>query len=717
MACLFFQIDGEYFYKVNIMSDLITAPKMVIMSGIASHQQNLKSVLAQNGLEVVDVLPPKQEILLNLKADQIDIVLLDLSDDASFDIIEYTDQCAVPVLFDDCLEQVNDTWIKKLIHKIYESIPNGKFQPALDAMIDSPSEQSLEINYDKTQPLEQPLGELLIQSGKLNLDDLNQALSQQQSAEDAERIGQILNQQGLISEKDVALALSKQLAIPLVRPIDYPDTPILEEEISVRFLKEHQAMPLLEKNNGLIVAMVNPSDDYTKQALEMLSGQTVIPCVAVASEFNDAFETLYGSGKSIMDSIVEDMGQSDEFSEEDDVEQLKDMASEAPIIRLVSLLIHNAIEARASDIHIEPFENALKVRYRIDGVLQDVEAPPSHSCAAVISRIKIMAKLNIAERRLPQDGRIKLKVEGKEVDLRVSTAPTMHGESVVMRILVSDNVVHDFASLGFIDKPLDDFKHCLFQPHGILLVTGPTGSGKTTTLYTALNQLNTPGRKIITVEDPVEYQLEGINQIQVKPQIGLNFADALRSIVRQDPDVIMIGEMRDVETAKIAIQSALTGHMVLSTLHTNDAPSSLTRLMDMGVDDYLVTTAISGVLAQRLVRRLCEHCRQPYQASQSQIDEWKLDQLSNNSKIQLYRAVGCEQCHQTGYSGRLCVMQMMLMNEDVRRLVMQHASSSDIAVAAQKQGMDTILHDGLVKVIQGMTTLEEVLRVTQDVQA
>ncbi|MCB1765595.1 MAG: Flp pilus assembly complex ATPase component TadA, partial [Candidatus Competibacteraceae bacterium] len=371
---------------------------------------------------------------------------------------------------------------------------------------------------------------------------------------------------------------------------------------------------------------------------------------------------------------------------------------------------------RASDIHIEPFENRLKVRYRVDGVLREVESPPSRLSAAVISRIKIMAKLNIAERRLPQDGRIQLRAQGKEIDLRVSTVPTLWGESVVMRILDKASMVLNFEALGFSPRTLKRFLDVLMMPHGIIVVTGPTGSGKTTTLYTALLTLNTPERKILTVEDPVEYQLEGINQIQVKPQINLTFANALRSIVRQDPDVIMIGEMRDLETAGIAVQSALTGHLVLSTLHTNDAAGGVTRLLDMGVDDYLLTSTINGILAQRLVRLLCLHCREPYPALPELVEEMRLQRFveteDRGSGITLYKAVGCEQCGGTGYRGRAAIMEFLIMSDPLRRLVLKHADATVLQAEAQKEGMDTLYEDGLRKVVAGHTTIEEVLRVT-----
>jgi general secretion pathway protein E len=371
------------------------------------------------------------------------------------------------------------------------------------------------------------------------------------------------------------------------------------------------------------------------------------------------------------------------------------------------------VEARASDIHIEPFENRLKVRYRIDGVLQEVEAPPAKSTAAVISRIKIMARMNIAERRLPQDGRIMHRVQGKELDLRVSTVPTSHGESVVMRILDRESIVLNFESLGFDQELKAKFTKALEMPHGIILVTGPTGSGKTTTLYTALSALNTPERKIITVEDPVEYQLEGINQIQAKSSIGLDFAHALRAIVRQDPDVIMIGEMRDLETARIAIQSALTGHLVLSTIHTNDAAGGVTRMMDMGVEDYLLTSTVNAILAQRLVRTLDPAHREPYEVLPEMAQEIGLTEFGGRKKYMVYRPVPSLEIP-SGYRGRTSILELLTMSDPIRRLIMQRGTAGEIQNLAVSEGMRTMYQDGLNKCLQGITTLDEVLRVTQE---
>jgi general secretion pathway protein E len=440
----------------------------------------------------------------------------------------------------------------------------------------------------------------------------------------------------------------------------------------------------------------------------------VRPYIAAPNEIDAALERLYGGGKSSMGQIVDTIQTRDEDDDWGDVEHLKDLASEAPVIRLVNLMLTKALESRASDIHIEPFENRLVIRYRIDGVLHEVESPPRRLSAAIISRVKIMASLDIAERRLPQDGRIKLRIQGKEIDLRVSTVPTMHGESVVMRILDKGGVPLNFESLGFEGVALERFISCLDQVHGILLVTGPTGSGKTTTLYTALDRLNNPDVKIVTVEDPVEYQMPGINQIQVKPQIDLTFANALRSIVRQDPDIIMVGEIRDVETVRIAMQSALTGHMVLSTVHTNDAPSTVNRLLDMGAEDYLLTSTVNGILAQRLVRTLCKACRQPHAALPEVIDQMGLRRFKPTGDIVLYKPVGCPECGGTGYFGRVCIIEMMTMSDQSRSLIMRHATSGELRTAVIQQGMETMFENGLRKSLAGVTTIEEVLRVTRD---
>ncbi len=525
----------------------------------------------------------------------------------------------------------------------------------------------------------------------------------------------LLARLGLVSERDHAETCADVLGLPLVGLKQVPELPPELSEtqsLSGRFLKQFHVCVLGESSGHLDLWMADPYDHYAIEAVQLATGARVRPQVGLRSEIDDLIERWHGQGRSAMGTIVEN-ADGESGGDMDDVEHLRDLASEAPVIRLVNLVIQRAVELRASDIHIEPFENRLKVRYRVDGVLEEGESPPVNLTAAVISRIKIMAKLNIAERRLPQDGRIMLRVQGKELDLRVSTMPTAHGESVVMRLLDRETVVFDFHKLGFTDNFLPQFQKVLEQPHGILLVTGPTGSGKTTTLYTALSKLNTSDVKIITVEDPVEYQIEGINQIQAKPQIGLDFAHALRSIVRQDPDIIMIGEMRDLETARIAIQSALTGHLVLSTLHTNNAAGGITRMLDMGVEDYLLTSTINGILAQRLVRRLEPVHAEKYLASPEEIEKFSLRRYRPVGDIHLYRP-RASAIAPTGYLGRTTIMEFLVMNDELRRAVMRHAGMGEIEQLARQSGMRTMYEDGLIKALSGETTIEEVLRVTED---
>lgn len=558
---------------------------------------------------------------------------------------------------------------------------------------------------------EERIVDALLAKGRLKETDLGRARRLQE--ETSGSLLALLARLGLVSERDHAETCAEVLGLPLVSVKDAPELPPEGVALSIRFMKQFSVCPVGESDEAVDVLMADPQDAYTVDALRLATGRDVRVAVALRSEIGDLIERWHGQGRSAMGAIVETAEGEGGAGDLDDVEHLRDLASEAPVIRLVNLIIQRAVELRASDIHIEPFENRLKVRYRIDGVLSEGESPPANLTAAVISRIKIMAKLNIAERRLPQDGRIMLRVQGKELDLRVSTVPTAHGESVVMRLLDRETVVFDFKRLGFTDAFLPQFQKVLDQPHGILLVTGPTGSGKTTTLYTALSKLNTPDVKIITVEDPVEYQLEGINQIQAKPQIGLDFAHALRSIVRQDPDIIMIGEMRDLETCRIAIQSALTGHLVLSTLHTNNAAGGITRLLDMGVEDYLLTSTVNGILAQRLVRRLESAHAQRYLASPEEIEKFSLRRYQPEGEIHLYRPMPSP-LSPTGYLGRTTIMEFLVMNDELRRAVMRHAGMGELEQIARQHGMRTMYEDGIAKALRGETTIEEVLRVTED---
>ena len=561
---------------------------------------------------------------------------------------------------------------------------------------------------DPASSLDERIVALLLQRNKLKEADLVRARKLQE--QDGGDLLQLLGRLGLVSERDHAEACAAELDLPLRSAKDVPELPPEEVLLSLKFMKQFHVVPVAVEPGHVDVLLADPQDAYALDAVRLATGREPRPAVALRSEIDELVERWHGQGRSAMDSIVEGAEGEENF---DDVEHLRDLASEAPVIRLVNLVIQRAVELRASDIHIEPFENRLKVRYRVDGVLQEGESPPANLTAAVISRIKIMAKLNIAERRLPQDGRIMARVQGKELDLRVSTIPTAHGESVVMRLLDRETVVLDFNRLGFGSQFMPRFQKVLEQPHGILLVTGPTGSGKTTTLYTALSKLNTPDVKIITVEDPVEYQIDGINQIQAKPQIGLDFANALRSIVRQDPDIIMIGEMRDLETARIAIQSALTGHLVLSTLHTNNAAGGITRLLDMGVEDYLLTSTVNGILAQRLVRRLEPTHAEKYPASPEEIEKFGLRRFQPQGEIFLYRPRPSA-LSPTGYLGRTTIMELLVMDDEVRRAVMRHAGMDEIERLARQAGMATMYEVGIAKALRGETTIEEVLRVTED---
>jgi general secretion pathway protein E len=446
--------------------------------------------------------------------------------------------------------------------------------------------------------------------------------------------------------------------------------------------------------------MADPLDFETVAAVRAYSGLEVRTALAAEQEIFDAIEKYYGEAER--QTVV---GEGEDEQATADLEHLRDMASEAPVIRLVNAMIADALEKRASDIHIEPFEKEFRIRFRVDGVLFSQEPPPRELKAAITSRLKLMAKLNIAERRLPQDGRIKIKILGREVDLRVSTLPTLYGESVVMRLLDrSAGDFYDLQMLGFDRRMLERMEHFTSLPHGIFLVTGPTGSGKSTTLYSALKRINLPDKKIITIEDPVEYQMDGINQIHVNPQIGLTFAAGLRHIVRQDPDVIMVGEIRDRETADTAIRAALTGHLVFSTLHTNDAPSAITRLTDMGVENYLITSSLVAVLAQRLVRVICKHCKQPAGPALS----------PEGDTVDAFRGAGCPECHGTGYSTRVGIFEMMDLDDEMRKLIMRNADASVLTEAARRNGMQNLREDGWKKIRDGVTTVDEVMRVTQE---
>jgi len=557
------------------------------------------------------------------------------------------------------------------------------------------------------------LERLLVQTGKVSGEDLQQAFLQRGVSNDG-AIGALFAAQKL-TEDGLAEALAEHLGCPLVKYADFPEEFIELPSVSAKFLKVHLVLPLRFEDNKLVVAMADPLDNYTLDNIRLSVGKGVKIAVSSQRDILRALEDRFGD--ATMDEIIEDLDEEDleliGSEKDEDIDHLRDRAFEAPVIRLVNLLISRAVESGASDIHIEPFEGQLKIRYRADGVLHDVESPPRALESAIISRVKIMADLNIAERRLPQDGRIGLKVGGKKIDLRVSTVPTLHGESVVMRVLDRESMGYSLLDLGLDQKTLEQFEFLIRKPHGIVLVTGPTGSGKTTTLYAALDKINSPDKKIITVEDPVEYELAGVNQIEVKPKIGLTFASGLRSIVRQDPDIILIGEIRDLETAEIAIQSSLTGHLVFSTVHTNDAPTTITRLVDMGVENYLLASTVEGVLAQRLVRRLCSNCKQSYKPSKLELAQIGVQDREEVPEA-LFKAVGCDQCNQTGYKGRIGIYELMIMTEEMTSLILEKAAAHKLRQAALRQGTRTLREDGWLKVAKGMTSISEVLRVTQE---
>jgi general secretion pathway protein E len=573
---------------------------------------------------------------------------------------------------------------------------------------------SIKIESFKSKKL---IGQVFLERGLIDEEELRAALNLQ--LESREKLGKLLVDLGYVSERDCLAIVSEHIGISAVSASDFPSVPVLENVLTFRFMKQCKFVPVALRNEVLTLAMTDPLDNATLDSVRQSTGYEVKAVLGAESEIMDVLERFYGSAASTLGRIIEgiDEGSLENISDEiEDIEQLKDLASEAPVIRLVNLLISKAIESRASDIHIEPFEKALKVRYRIDGILHDVESPPKKLKAALISRVKIMTKLNIAERRLPQDGRIKLKVLGKDIDLRVSTLPTLYGESVVMRILDKSNTnLYDIRRLGFPEDSLREFESMIHRPHGIFLVTGPTGSGKTTTLYSALSTINLPDKKIITIEDPIEYQIDGVNQIHVNPQIGLTFASGLRHIVRQDPDVIMVGEIRDLETAEIAIRAALTGHLVFSTLHTNDAPSAITRLIDMGVEDYLIASSLLGVLAQRLIRVNCSYCKAEVHPVPEMLDEIGFKRGDSKSgPNRFYEGHGCEYCSNTGFTDRVGIYELMPVNDDIRKLIVAKADSNQIRKKALESGMRSLQDDGWLKVRQGISSIGEVLRVTQE---
>jgi general secretion pathway protein E len=551
------------------------------------------------------------------------------------------------------------------------------------------------------------LADHLLRAGKLKPDDVDKTW--QLASESTQSFGLVLSRTGLVADREVATAYAEILQRPLLADDDIPVEPLPEHSYKELFLRDARLLPLAENADGVRFATADPENQFAIDALSLASAKPISLWIGTPAQIERGLGVLFGKEAAADESAEQDRGHAHEESEA--IDRLRDLASEAPVVRLVNTIIQRAIEARASDIHIEPASGNQRIRYRIDGVLKESESPPSRSAAAVVSRIKLMAKMNIAERRLPQDGRVHMRVQGAPIDLRVSTVPTIDGESVVLRVLDQESAALELTALGFDETSTAALRRIIELPHGIVLVTGPTGSGKTTTLYALLRLLNSQERKILTIEDPVEYQLDGINQIQVKPQIGLDFPSALRSIVRQDPDVIMVGEMRDLETARIAVQSALTGHLVFSTLHTNDAGSSVTRLLDMGVEDYLVTSSVNAIVAQRLVRRLCPACRSSFAPPQALIDRLSLDSLASGP-VELFRAKGCDACEGTGYRGRTVIAEVLALSETLRRAILERKDGKELERLAMAEGMSNMKADGLRKSLAGITTIEEIARVT-----
>jgi type IV pilus assembly protein PilB len=558
------------------------------------------------------------------------------------------------------------------------------------------------------------LGQILLNENIITEEQLEKALDVQKK--EGSKLGDILISLGIVSEKDIAMAVAKQLSIPyvsyskgLLKPAEGKE---LSKLVPEEYARRHMILPLSKHMNSLTVAFVDPLDLITIDNLRHMTGCEINPLIATRSDLQRAIDEFYGK-EDLLKEAISDSYELEEFKvekaegeEQLSLDELIARAEEAPVVKLVDLILMQAIKDRASDIHIEPFKNKINIRYRIDGVLYEIPPPAKHLLPALVSRVKILANLDIAERRLPQDGAFFVRVEKKDIDIRVSTIPTIYGEKVVMRILDKSSTPLDLGELGFEAQELEKFRKAIFSPHGLILVTGPTGSGKTTTLYAALNEIKSPHKNISTVEDPVEYKLEGINQVQIKPRIGLTFAATLRSFLRQDPDIIMVGEVRDLETAQICIRASLTGHLVLSTLHTNDAPSAISRLIDIGIEPYLISSSLILVAAQRLVRRLCPECKEAYEPS----PEIRRD--FNIKHDLLYKPKGCDYCSHTGYRGRIAIYEIIVINDRLRELISRGAGLGDIKKAVREMGINSLADAGMKKVEEGVTSIEEVLSIT-----
>ncbi len=574
----------------------------------------------------------------------------------------------------------------------------------------------------RTAPgLRKRLGDLLVELGIITTEQLQQALEVQRQS--GGKLGHILIQLGFVTEDVLLYFLGKQAGVSYISLTDYGQIPEEIIKIVPESIARHQTIiPIAKQNKTLIIAMADPFNIFAVDDLKLMTGYDINVVIAPEAEIKTAIEMYYSAKSTIEQAIKEiEKGSGEgtlevvqEAEAEKDVISLKVEAEEAPVVKMVNLLLSGAVRGKASDIHIEPYEKSLRVRYRIDGVLHEQPSPPKKLQNSIVSRIKIMANLDIAERRLPQDGRIKIKSVGREVDLRVSILPTAFGEKVVMRLLDSTALCLDLTKLGFEPETLAKYKKNIEAPYGIILVTGPTGSGKSTTLYSTLSTLNYPDRNIVTIEDPVEYVLEGINQVQARPEIGLTFAAGLRSFLRQDPDIIMVGEIRDTETAEIAINAALTGHLVFSTLHTNDAPGAVTRLNNMGIEPFLTTSTVIMVIAQRLVRVICKECKETYLVPFDFLANIgvKPEQVNQAKEVFLARGKGCENCSNTGYRGRIGIYELMEMTDEIRELILERAPTHLVKQATRKAGMSTLREAALKKVLSNVTTIEEMMRVT-----
>jgi general secretion pathway protein E len=562
---------------------------------------------------------------------------------------------------------------------------------------------------------DKPLGEILLEISDLEREQLEEGLSVQ--AEKGGRLGDILVKLGYVRESQVLYALSLQMGIPFLREVATEDVDSeLCSLLPIQFAKKHGILPIKRGEDGVLVGTSNPLDLYPLDDVRILLNQEVKPVIMPPAVIIDSINQVYDRNANTAQQIIEDFGESSLniiTSALEEPADLLDASDEAPVIRLVNSILFQAVKQRASDVHIEPFERDLIVRYRVDGILYNVLTPPKRIQPSITSRVKIMAGLNIAEKRLPQDGRIRVTIAGKDIDIRVSVIPTAHGERIVMRLLDKTSILLKLEDIGFSPDQLKIFNRLIHKPHGIILLTGPTGSGKTTTLYGALTVINSPDKNIITVEDPIEYQIKGVGQIQVNPKIDLTFANGLRSILRQDPDVIMVGEVRDLETAEIAIQASLTGHLVFSTLHTNDSAGAVTRLIDMGIEPFLASSSLIAIMAQRLVRILCPECRQKYSPSEEELREIGIDSKVVGKKP-LYRTIGCEHCIGTGYRGRTGIFELMVLDDDIRSLILKNFDATTIKKAATSKGMLSLRQDGARKVLRGITTIAEVVRVTQE---